>query len=254
MSVTFGLPILVWFPSHLFFIRWYPWFVRRHLSSIYHIWFLSVHGIVEHARGARMRGGGSYGWGKFVHGFACETIMARDSLCQPDGSESGFQSCRGMRSRASRIIYEYDLVNAIAIRTLIHPHTLEIGSSIFSAVGRLKPASMTRAFLPRIPSTVIKNDFFSVACGSAYCDYLYFASTTKPGASILTQTCTYEHQRHKVWCLLRCWSFCPINHGWVHKPLSPRFHSPGTPPLWSAAALVEEGFDIYRGWREGSSS
>ena len=84
MSVTFGLPILVWFPSNPWFIGQYPWFLLQDISSVCHCWF-SPSVALEITRKVRKLGGkGGVTWvAKIVRGYAHGIIMAHYLLCQP---------------------------------------------------------------------------------------------------------------------------------------------------------------------------
>ena len=84
MPVTFGLPILVWFPSD-------PWLYDYIPGSYSRIFPLSdavgciCYFYLERARGAQMRGeGGVTGVAKIVHGLASKMILAHYLLCQPE--------------------------------------------------------------------------------------------------------------------------------------------------------------------------
>ena len=161
MSVTFGLPSVVQFPSDPCYIRLYPWFLRRNVSSVCHC-RLSPFVAMGRARGAQMRGGGrGHTGGKNKCADVRGKLFWRAIYFanpRPDvGSQSSSRSRRGLGSQAPRIICEYDFVTAIVIRPLIHPRTCEMGSSIFAAMSRLKFASMTSASLPSMSSTERKN-------------------------------------------------------------------------------------------------
>ena len=148
MLVTFSLPILVLFPSIPWFIRQYTCLLIQNISSFFRS-RLSPFSALERARGARVRGGGmGHTGGKklfadsraelFWHAIYCANLM-------PDASsQSGSWSLRGMMIWAPRIMCEYDLETAIAIRPLIQILTCEIGSSIFAAMSRIKISIMTR--------------------------------------------------------------------------------------------------------------
>ena len=69
------------------------------------------------------------------------------------GSQSGSCYRRRPVSQDPRIICEYNLATAISIRPLIQPRTCKMGSSIFSAMSRIKFSSTTRASFPSMPST-----------------------------------------------------------------------------------------------------
>ena len=72
-------------------------------------------------------------------------------------SQSGSWYRRGLGRWDPRIMRDYDLVTVVAISQLTHPHTCEMGSSIFSAMSRLKLVSTERGSFPCIPSTERKN-------------------------------------------------------------------------------------------------
>ena len=158
MSVTFGLPILFRFPSNPCLICRYPCFLLQNISSVSRRG-LSPFVALERTQGARMRGGGGGGHSGGKKKFADSRVKLfwRAIYCanpRPNpGSQSGSRSCRGLKSRAPRIMLEYGLAIAIAIRPLIQPRTCEMGSSIFAAMSQLKFASTTRASLLSMLST-----------------------------------------------------------------------------------------------------
>ena len=106
MSVTFGLPILVRFPSNTCFILRYPCLLLQNISSVYH------HGL-SRAQCAN-EGGGSHGWQIIVCGFSRKIILACYLMCQPEfqcrvpvqiplpHGDSGVGICRSCVSMNSR--------------------------------------------------------------------------------------------------------------------------------------------------------
>ena len=125
---------------------------------------------------------------------------------------------------------ENNLATTIAVRPLIQPHTCKVVSSIFAAMSQLKLASMTRAFLPSMPSTEINNGekcFFSR--GSDCISYPSSFSTTNPVLFPLAQTYRYPRHSRRFWRKLWCLSVCPISPRWLHMLVIIPNPSNGTP-------------------------
>ena len=89
----------------------------------------------------------------------CAKLFWRKIYCANPIPETDSQSVSiyhiGLGRQDPRIICEYDLATAIAIRPLTHTHRWEMGSSIFDAMSWLKFASTTRESFTRIPPTEI---------------------------------------------------------------------------------------------------
>ena len=135
----------------------------------------------------------------FLRECAREIILACNLLCQAEAQSRVPVRLPVLQGtwKASFVDHaECDLATVIAIRPLTQPRTCEMGSSIFSAMSRLKVASMTRASFLIMPSNEKTNgEKISIACGIAYSDYLSFASSpNEPGAYPLAHTCRYPRQ------------------------------------------------------------
>ena len=148
----------------------------------------------------------------------------------------------GLGSWYPRINHEYDLATLIMIRPLIQPRRWEMASSIFAAMSRLKLVSTIRASLSSMPPTERKHgEFFSVSCGSDYCDYPSSFYSTSPGDFPLTQIYRYPRQHPRVWRQLWRQSVCPISPDDYITPCIKSVTSLLYPPLWYDTALVDDG-------------
>ena len=86
---------------------------------------------------------------------------------RPDpGSQSGSRACRVLRSKYIHIMWKFNILTAIVIPTLIQIHTYQMGSSVFSAMNRLKSASTARASILSMPSRDRTNieKYFHCSC------------------------------------------------------------------------------------------
>ena len=95
----------------------------------------------------------------------------RPGLC----SQSIYWYRRGLGRRYLQIVWEYDLVDAILIRSLTQPRMCEMGYSIFSAMSRLKFVSTMRASFPSMPSTKMTNEE-KIRCSWQFLPCLYLFS------------------------------------------------------------------------------
>ena len=162
MSATFGLQILVWYPSNPLFLCWCPWFLIQNISSVYHRLFCPS---VDLERTCALREWGGVGRGhkdgeKLFADVIMELLWRAIYFSNPRlnaGSQSRYRSRRGMGSRHLCNIPGCELVTEVSIRLLIQNRTCKMSSSIFSAMSWLKFASTTRSSLPSIPSTEISN-------------------------------------------------------------------------------------------------
>ena len=142
MSVNFDLLISVRYQSD-------PCFIRRYFSSVVHCagnvrGWVSVDCLCsvakESARVMRKQGreGRGHAGDKKSYAGVCAKLFWRAIYCakpRPDpGSQSGSWSHRGLGRRSPRIMWQYNLLTAIAIRLLIQPCTCGMGSSRFSAM------------------------------------------------------------------------------------------------------------------------
>ena len=129
-------------------------------------------------------------------------------------SQSGYLSQRRIGRRYPWIIWDYNITTAIAIQPLTQPWTFKMSYSIFSAMSRLKSASMNRDTFPSIPSTEIKMEkTFSVACGNYYWVFPPFLYPTKPRAFPLAPSCGIQSLVPPVWRQLFPQSDFPISPG-----------------------------------------
>ena len=157
MLVTFGLPILVRFPSNPWFIRQYPWFLLQIFPPSDAIGCLRSWPWIAPA--VRKWGGVRrvHMGGKKLFADSSAKLFWRTIYCANPRPNARYQSrsrsCRGLGSWAPRGMHEYDLTTAITICMLNKPHTCKMVSSIFSAMSQLKFAGTIRASLPSILST-----------------------------------------------------------------------------------------------------
>ena len=157
MLVTFGLPMLFWFPSDPFFILKNPCFLLLYISSVWHCWF-SPFVAMESTRAVHEWEGGGKGHTGDEKLFTdvSAKLLWRVIYCanpRPNvRSQSWSWFRRGLGIRALWVIREYNLATPIAIWLIIHPRTYKIGSSIFASMSRIKFASKTRASFPSIQS------------------------------------------------------------------------------------------------------
>ena len=143
MLVTFGLPILVRVLANPWFICRHPWFYPKRFSPSATVGFC--------AHGARMRG-----WGSGLH----RNYYGAWFNVKNQGPIPGPSPALGLQGtvRSSSVYHELVLPpSVIAICPLIQPCICEVGSSIFSAMSRIKFASSTRASLPSMPLPEITN-------------------------------------------------------------------------------------------------
>ena len=121
---------------------------------------------------------------------------------------------RVMGRKYLRIMWQYNLANAIEIRLLTQPCTCEMSPSSFSAMSRLKFVSTTRFSFPSMPSTERTNtEKFSVDHGSVYCAYLSFAYPNETGASTHVRAFRFPHPSIQIWSQWCCQSGLPISPG-----------------------------------------
>ena len=126
-------------------------------------------------------------------------MIDRANLRPNSWSQSGSRSRRGLGSRATQIMHEYDLETKIMILPIIHAHTCGMSSSNFAAIVRIKFVSMTRAYLPSMKSTEITNGgTFFVYRVITRCAYPFLFSPTDPGASLFDQTYRYKFQHPQI--------------------------------------------------------
>ena len=135
-----------------------------------------------HARcadeGGRAR---SCSWQFFCAGVHAK-LFWREIYCakpRPDTrSQSGFRYHRGLGRKSPRIMWEYNLETAFAIRPLTQPRSCEMGSSSFVAMSPLKLMSTARESFPNMPSTEMKNReiFFRCLWQCLPCLSLFYSS------------------------------------------------------------------------------
>ena len=177
-------------------MRWMNRFILQYLCVVFHcarnlvFWFpiFCICSVDEditwefHNQGGRAR---SLSRQFFCMGVCAEllwiVIYCAKTRLDP-GYQYGYQYLRGLGRRSPWIIQEYNLMDAIAIRSLTHTHTCERGYSCFTTMIWLKFVSMKRASLLRITSTDKTNIYiFYADFGRDYRVYLYFSSTIKSG-------------------------------------------------------------------------
>ena len=138
------------------------------------------------------------------------------------------------------IMRYYDLAIIITIWRLIQTCTCEMGSSIFSAMSRLKFVSTIRDSLPSMLSIERTNgNVFPCLWQCLRC--LYFLILSHQYRSVtIDSNFQVSASSSPSWC----WSFCTICLGGVRHPRLQTVTPMMCLPLWSAVPLLYEGFFV----------
>ena len=144
------------------------------------------------------KGGNGWAGGKCFCTVVCAELLWLTIYCSKTSTNTGYQSgswsLRGLWRQDLRIMKEYDLTTAIAIRPLTQLRTCEMGSLSFSVMSRLKVVNMMRDLLMSMTSNERKNGKnISVDHGSSYRVYLSSIYPTYLGYFTLVPSCRCLH-------------------------------------------------------------
>ena len=129
MWVTFGLPIVVLFPSNPCLIRQNHFLLLWCISLVCHHWFSPVVAMESIHFVCRWRGGGFTRVGKIVHRCARKIILAQ-YLFRQAKDRWRVPVCILFPQGTGELISRYH-PSKISIQPLIQPQKCEMGSSIF---------------------------------------------------------------------------------------------------------------------------